>query len=148
MKNLVNLEVKTAQKHEALLRMKKLRLHENVIREFTEDGTLYRSEGARLPNGVRIGILYWLTDDEKEMVREWEEQTGNMVYHVIQNRTEFGMLYSFLYVSTYTDEWEMDNEDLEAGCPVAYVKNVDDEFSSEYGGIGVESKWGALVREA
>lgn len=146
MKKEITAEFKAAQKVDALARMKMLHLHEDVIKAFEKDGTLYRSEGARLPDGKRIGILYWLTDEEAKMVKEWEQETGNMVYHVIQNRMVFGMCYSFLYVSTYNEDWEAENEDLAAGAPLVYVKNVDDDFCSEYGSIGIEQKFGALVR--
>ena len=148
MKTTITVEIKTAQKIEALERMKQLHLLDDVIKCFREAGKLFRSEGVQMPGGKRMGVLYWLTDEEEAMVKEWEEQTGNMVYHVIQNRTKYGMLYSFLYVSTDTEEWEMDNEDLKEGCPIAYVKNVDDEDCSEYDGIGIEPLWGALVRTA
>lgn len=40
------------------------------------------------------------------MVREWEKETGNMVYHVIKDNTEIGLLYTFLYVSDDTEDWE------------------------------------------
>ena len=146
MKNEITAEVKTAQKHEALLRMKKLNLLDDVIKAFKENDALYRSEGVRLPNGAQMGVLYWLTDEEAKMVKEWEQETGKMVYHVIQNRMIFGMCYSFLYVSAEPEEWEMENENLAAGVPVVYVKNVDDEECSEYGSIGIQKKFGALVR--
>ena len=66
-------ELAQAQVTEALLRMSKLQIHSNAIKEFLESGKLNRSER---------GILYWLEQDEEKMVREWEKETGNMVYHV------------------------------------------------------------------
>jgi hypothetical protein len=60
-----------AQVVEALLRMKNLKLHENVINEFKETGKINLSE-----NG---GILYyWLND----------EQTNIMQKIIIYNRKE------------------------------------------------------------
>ena len=85
---------------------------------------------------------------EEKMVKEWEKETGNMVYHVIQNRMEFGLCYSFLYVSIYSEEWEMDNEGLKEGVPIVYVKNVDDEDCSEYGSIGIMPLAGGVLRTA
>ena len=135
----------TAQVTEALLRMKKLDLHENAIREFKDEGKLNRSDPAI---GNRVGVLYWLTEKEQKMVKEWEKKTGNLVYHVIKNKLTFGLCYSFLYVSKYPDEWEADNEDLENGYPLAYVKNMDDEDCSEYGSIGIRKASGGVVRVA
>ena len=133
-------EIAQAQVVEALLRMKNLKLHENVINEFKETGKINLSE-----NG---GILYWLNDEENNMVRQWEKETGNLVYHVIKNNMEFGLCYSFLYVSPYTDEWLNDDEDLKEGYPIVYVKNVTDNTCSEYGSIGIRSNIGGLVRVA
>ena len=133
-------EIAQAQVVEALLRMKNLKLHENVINEFKETGKINLSE-----NG---GILYWLNDDENNMVRQWKKETGNLVYHVIKNNMEFGLCYSFLYVSPYTDEWLNDDEDLKEGYPIVYVKNVTDNTCSEYGSIGIRSNIGGLVRVA
>lgn len=132
-------DVRAAQVTEALRRMKKLNLHENVIREFREKGKLNRSES-------QMGSLYWLDETEEKMVRDWEKETGNVVYHVIKTPMEFGLCYSLLYVSTYADEWEMDNEDVEAGTPCVYVLNADDPLCSEYGSIGIAKRFGGLVR--
>lgn len=132
-------ELAAAQAAEAVLRMKKLKLHGNVIKEFKEEGKLNLSER---------GILFWLDDEEQKMVQEWQEKTSNMVYHVIKNNMEFGLCYSFLYVSKYQDEWEMDNDDLEEGYPLVYVMNVTDEECSEYGHIGIKPVFGGIVRTA
>lgn len=128
------------QVKEALNRMKNLKLHENVVKEFEEEGKLNLSELG--------GILYWLNDEENAMVRAWEEETGNIVYHVIKNHLEFGLCYSFLYVSPDKEEWEYDNEDLKEGCALAYVKNVTNKEFSEYGSIGIRPNWGGLKRTA
>lgn len=128
------------QVKEALKRMKKLKLIDNVVKEFEDEGKLNLSELG--------GILYWLNDEENAMVRAWEKETGNMVYHVIKNNMEFGLCYSFLYVSPDKEEWERDNEDLEAGYALAYVKNVTCTEYSEYGSIGIKPNFGGLRRTA
>ncbi len=133
-------EVGKAQVMEALYRMKNLQLHENVIREFREEGKLNLSE--------ICGILFWLNEQEEKLVRDWEKKTGNMVYHVIKNHFGFGLCYSFLYVSTYQDEWEYDRDNLKAGYPIAYVHNDTFEFLSEYGAIEIEPQIGGLIRTA
>ena len=143
-------EIAQAQVTEALLRMKKLKIHENALKEFKESGKLNKSENFHL-NGdgeSRIAILYWLDEKEEKMVRDWEKETGNMVYHVIKNKMVFGLCYSFLYVSQETEEWEHDNEDMKQGYQLVYVKNVDDEYCSEYGSIGIKPMWGGVLRTA
>lgn len=142
-------EIAQAQVTEALLRMKKLNLLGGVVEQFKDCGKLLKSENFCVGNREnRIPILYDLSDAETQMVRKWEEETGNMVYHVVQNRMVFGLCYSFLYVSKYTEEWEMDNEYLEEGMPLVYVKNVDDDMCSEYGSIGIKPMHGAILRTA
>lgn len=140
------IDIKTAQKHEALLRMKKLNIHENAINEFRDEDKLNLSEPAF---GNRVGVLFWLNQDEEKMVRKWEAETGNLVYHVIKNRLrEIGLCYSFLYVSQDPEEWALDNEDLDEGIQVVYVKNADDDGGSEYGSIGIKGAGGGVVRTA
>ena len=133
-------EVVEAQITEALLRMKKLNLHENAINEFKNERKLNLSEG--------YGALYWLNDEELKMVKDWEQETGNVVYHVIKNNLDFGLCYSFLYVSENVEEWEMDNDDLESGYPLVYVYNASFSDCSEFGAIGIAKSFGGLRRTA
>lgn len=131
---------KVKQKQEAIARMKLLKLHENVIREFEKEGIVNLSE-----NG---GFLYWLNGDQQAIVDDFEKEHGALVYHVIHNFTEFGELYALLYVSKDEDEWEYDRDDLKAGCALAYVKNIADDFCSEFGSIGIKPQFGGLIRTA
>lgn len=129
---------KKEQKEEALKRMKLLGLHENAINEFDEENKLNLSE--------TMGALYWLNDKEKQIIKEFEEENGGLVYHIIHNFTEFGELYSIFYVSKHQEEWEMDIEYIKENLSVVYVKNVDDMFCSEFGTIGFKTLNGGLVR--
>ena len=126
------------QKLEAINRMIKLKLHENVIKEFEIEDKLYKSEFH--------GILYWLNVEEEKIVRDWEQETGNLAYHIIHNNTEFGELLSIFYVSQHEEEWEMDRNDLNNDLAVVYVKNLSDDWCSEYGSIGFKRYIGGLVR--
>ena len=132
--------MKAKQRTEALKRMEMLHLHENVIDDFKEISLLNQSEHG--------GILYWVEGEMEKKIREWEEKTGNLVYHVIHDYTEFGELLSLLYVSAYEDEWEMERDDLVDGYPLAYVMNLTDDWCSEYGSIGIRPQWGGVVRTA
>ena len=132
--------MKAKQRTEALKRMELLKLHENVIDDFKEIALLNQSEPG--------GILYWVEGEMEKKIREWEEKTGNLVYHVIHDYTEFGELLSLLYVSQYEEEWEMERNDLVNGYPLAYVMNLTDDWCSEYGSIGIRPQWGGVVRTA
>ncbi len=126
-----------AMRCEAVDRMKMLQLHPNAIREFRDSGTL---------NASYYGALYFLTDGQKERVKKFEDESGGVVYHVIQNYTEIGEMLSFLYVSKYPEEWDMDRADLTDDEPVVYVANLTDENCSEYGHIGIRKLAGGVIR--
>ena len=131
---------KEMQKEEAIKRMKTLKLHENVMREFTEEGKLNLSEG--------YGALYWLDDKQQAYVDAFEQKYKALVYHVLHNMTEFGELLAFLYVSNEKEEWQYDRDDLKEGYACAYVENLDEPSFSEFGSIGVKPQFGGVVRTA
>ena len=130
---------KDIQKHEALERMKMLKLHPTVLKEFEKEDKISYSEKA---------ILYWLSDKMKEKIKEWENETGNLVYHAVFNNFEFGRCLSLFYVSQYQEEWEMDRKDLNEDYPFVYVMNIDDPCCSEYGTIGIRKAVGGILRIA
>lgn len=132
--------MKAKQRTEALKRMEMLKLHENAIDEFKKLGLINESEHG--------GILYWVEGEMERKIHEWEEKTGNLVYHVIHDYTEFGELLSLLYVSQYEEEWQTDREDIQDGYALAYVMNLTDDWCSEYGSIGIRPQWGGVVRTA
>ncbi|MGN0398848.1 MAG: hypothetical protein ACI4EO_01855 [Blautia sp.] len=124
-------------KVEALDRMKTLSIQENAIREFKNEDKLNKSEK---------GILFWISDEEEKMVRDWEKSTGNIVYHAIYNVFEFGRCLSLLYVSEYDEEWEYDREDMKEGIAIAHCLNLDNPQCSESGSIGVRPCFGGVAR--
>ena len=123
---------------EALERMKVLKLHPNVIREFKNERKLNLTEP--------WGALYWLNEEQDKMVKEFEKKTCAIVYHVIRSNTTIGEMYSLLYISKHEEEWEMDREDLSAGQVFAYVINKTIPDFSEYGTIGIKPFIGGVVR--
>lgn len=125
-------------KKEAVKRMEFLHIHPAAIESFEKDNVV---------NASFLSALYYLTDKQKERVKQFEEESGGLVYHVIQNfYEEIGELLSFLYVSKYDEEWERDMEDLDEMTPVVYVANVTDEICSEYGCIKIKPYGGGLLR--
>ena len=126
-------------KEEVIKRMKLLNLHTNAIHEFQDDGTVTCSQFG--------GALFWLNNDQKKRVNEFETETGNLVYHVIATHyVKLGQMLTLLYVSPYMEDWERDEAELKAGEPLAYVVNCDDEICSEYGCVGIQSCAGGLRR--
>lgn len=149
--------MKEKMKEEALRRMKKWNLHENVIREFKDEDKLNKSERSFAPgipyylNSERSsvpGILYYLNEEEKNMIKEWEAIYGGLVYHVIHDYTNLGELYTLLFVSKYEEEWEYDNTDIEVEEALCYVINKDYEQNSEFGHCMIRPANGGLERTA
>lgn len=132
---------------EAIRRMEKLELHKNVIKEFKKERKLNKSQMGRVGN-VNVGVLYWLDEDERQKVKELEEEYDMVVYHVIESHTSFGTLLSMLYVSSNEEEWVYDEDLMNNDCVFAYVLNLDDDTCSEFGTIGIKKAYGGLVRTA
>lgn len=128
-------------KKEALERMQMLHLNEDTIKDFEENEKAWKSE-------TNMGILYWLNEVEEKLVKEFEERTGGLVYHLIHNNyKEIGECYSIFYVSKHKEEWDYDRYDIKAYCPFVYVLNVENETFSEFGQIGIRPVNSGLVRE-
>lgn len=128
------------KKTEAINRMKALDLFDPCIKAFKNRDEVQLSE--------MTGGLYEFSRDEElnAKIKEFEEEYNALVYHVIHTYTSFGEMYSFLYVSDYEEEWEMDNEDIQDNYAMSYVWNKDCPDLSEFGSIGIRQKFGGLVR--
>lgn len=127
------------KKEEAIKRLKALDIIDDAINQFKEDDIVMVSEPP-------MGGLYWLEDEEKEMVRKFEEENNALVYMVVRAFTQFGKMDSLLFVSDYDEEWEMDMEDIADGYVLSYTKNYDMPDCSEMGSIAVKKMFGGLLR--
>ena len=86
-------------------------------------------------------------DDVQKLVEAFEnDHPGYLVYHVDHTIFEFGDCYSFFIVSPYKDDWQMETDDLKDGYAFCYVKNIDDDFCSEFGTIAFKSIFGGVCR--
>ena len=126
------------QKQEAIERMKMLKIYTQAIKEFEKENVINVSEHG--------GILFWLDDEQQEMVKRFEEKYNAVVYHVIHNYTEFGELYSLLYVSQHEEEWDYDRDDIKHNIALSYVVNINEESFSEFGSIGIRPQFGGVIR--
>ena len=123
-------------KQEAINRMKMLLLHQNVINEFKKENKLNKSEGP-------LGTLYWLDEEEGDIVKEYEKKWNVLVYHVIKSFTvEMGVIYDLLYITDEKDYWEEERKRLEQGIVLSHTKS---QFS-ESGDIFVINVSGGLAR--
>ena len=132
--------LKEIKKDEAIKRMKALDLFGPYIRAFKDKDQIFMSE--------MTGGVYEFSENIElvKAVKEFEAEHNALVYHVIHTLTQFGELYTFLYVSDYEEEYELDNADIKAGYALAYVWNKDCEWCSEFGSVGVKGLFGGIVR--
>lgn len=127
------------KKEEAIKRLKVMDIIDDAINQFIEDDIVMVSDNP-------FGMLYWLNDNYKQLVKEFEEEYNGLVYIANYCVTEFGRLLSFFYVSDYDEEWEMDNADVEEGYAMVYCINLDCPDFSEFGSIAYESINGGIKR--
>lgn len=140
---------------EAVRRMKTLGIIDDAISQFQKDGTVMVSEPP-------FGALYTIDEEQKKLVEEFEKEHNAVVYMVVKCYSTIGKMDSFLYVSDYEDEWEMEavwfvvedeetetnNSDMSDGYIMSYTHNYDAPECSEFGEIGVRQSFGGLLRTA
>lgn len=134
----MNADLETKKK-EALRRMKSWGIYPPIVRQFKAQGLI--SESA-----PPLGACYWLQGEQLARVRKFEKRHDALVYHVIHSFTSIGEMESYLYVSDYPEEWEMDRADIEDGQQLVYVYNHDAPDCSEFGSIGVQLTEAAGLR--
>ena len=125
------------RKLEAKKRLQLLNVHQNVINEFMKEDKLNKSDG-------KLGILYWLEDEEETMVKQFQEKHGVLVYHVLKTYTvNMGIIYDLLYISEDIECWDIEKDDLKHGYALSYTVSA----FSESGVIKIKPINGGVVRE-
>ena len=127
------------KKAEAINRMKKLGLFEEVIQQFDK---LDRVSICAPPSGA----FYWIDGEDLEHVREFEQEYDALVYLVIRNFTRAGVVDSFLFVSDYIEDWEDDHRIMKDGEAIVYAYNHAMPDCSEIGYAGVSPTATGLCR--
>ena len=142
---------KEQMRKEAAERMRMLGLldekEQSAIRDFEEEHKVYVSRPTNL--GVMVGVLYEWSDEERKLIEKVENQFQILVYHVIRNVTNAGILYAMLSVSSYEEEWPAERKALkgieaDGANPLAYVWNAglqDEEALDLSKGFG---EWGSI----
>lgn len=130
---------KDEKKVEAIKRMKALGIFPQTIQQFECEDYISISEPP-------FGAFYWAGGEDLQRIRDFEEQSNGLVYLVVRSYMEIGRMDSYLFVSDYSEEWEMEQEDLKNGEPFCYVYNRDVPYFSEFGCIGIERTPAAGLR--
>lgn len=124
-------------KQEAIRRMKSLCIFHHTINEFKNNNIVTMSAGE--------GDLLEATE-YADKIKEFEEKTGALVYHLIYTETFFGRLLSVLFVSKYKSDWKIENQAISMFTPYVWCYNLDVPKNSEFGTIYIKSFFGALIR--
>lgn len=139
----MTINLKTAQKQEAIKRLKALGVMDDVLTAFVNDDIVYKSEYL---NRLFPAVLYHLDTTEQQIVSDFEKEYEALVYHIQKVSTDFGDLYSLFYVSSHRPEWKADNDELADGYAFVYVYNASYPELSEFGSISFEPAMGGIVR--
>ena len=112
--------------------MKALGIFPQTIQQFKNEDCISISEPP-------FGAFYWAEGQDLERIRQFEAENDALVYVVIRSYTTIGKLDSYLFVSDYAEEWEVDRKNIrEVGDGLlAYVYNHDAPECSEMGYIGI-----------
>ena len=127
------------KKEEAIKRMRAMNIYSDAIKQFKNADIVMVSEPP-------LGGLFWLNDEEKEMVSKFEQENNALVYLVVRSFTNLGIMDNIFYVSDYQDEWFMDNADIDEHYACVYVTNHDMPDCSEFGSIAWKSVGGGVLR--
>lgn len=129
------------KRREAICRMKAFEINDDVIELFSSSLLPYIYDCTSYPCCFRE-----MTNQELNEVLKFDREHNSLVYFVIKTLTDFGVHDSYLYVSNYDEEWEIDREDIDMNQPLVYVVNHDIPEFSEFGAIVVEREGGGLFR--
>ena len=102
---------------EALKRMHLLHLNKKAISVFKESRKVYCSEN---------GHMRAANEKELEMIKEYEENYGSLVYHIIHSDGSlgFGETYEMLNVSPYREDWSHERNGIKNGTPICRSENI------------------------
>lgn len=124
---------------EAVKRLEKLEIRDDMIQNFLEHDLIPISF-----NGV--DTLYGLDKGAVDRIKTFEDNYNGLVYYVIFTPTGVGNMESYLFVSDYEEEWEMDWNDLDDSYAMTWTENLDHPEWSEFGSISFSKTRGGALR--
>lgn len=125
---------------EAIQRMKALNINTDAIHAFMKDGVIPISFDT-------VENVYGLKPGLSDRINAFEDKHNALVYFVIFTPTFLGDMESYLFVSDFREEWDMDNEDLRDGYVMTWTENLTYPQCSEFGSISIQkTKFGGLRR--
>ena len=130
------------RKNVALNYMKKLDIYKPYIDGFKKDNNVCYFEQFG-------GFWAWQDEELLNKMKQIEKEHNATCYAITHEYTEFGELYDFLLVTDYKEEWDSLLERVNnTFYAFAYVWNKDDDYSSEFGTVVLQSLGGGIRRIA
>ncbi len=89
------------------------RNNESIAGEYKLDGTVYVSIPNKRNDNARISKA---TPQEMRIIKDFNNNYKALAYHMIRNKTQYGVVYSVLYVSDYnvvTENWLYERNAIE-----------------------------------
>lgn len=124
---------------EVMARMCSIRMHPKVIQAYSRNELYQYMDGKIMP----------VDEETKKVIAAFEAPKRYKAFYAIHNTLRgIGHCISILYVSSYVDDWEMEQQALLSGYPLCYVHNADNTDFSEFGTIGIENIQGIIIRTA
>ena len=130
-------------KNECIRRMKILKLHDEgfhtCLGDFRKNEQAWKSEF--------YGILYWLDEEEKKIVKDFEEkykEYESKVYHCYKAHTQFGEILYLFYCSNQADEDKDFDYNIKDNIIWCYAYNISDPGLSEFGTCYIRPKFGGV----
>ena len=128
------------RKVKAIEIMKRMDIYHPYIKGFEKDNTVCFFENY-------AGFWAYQEPEIQNKIKELEKEYDITIYAVTHEYLEFGECFSFLYVSSYKEDWEYNVQSCRnTHYAFAYVWNKDDDWCSELGTIGVKSFGGGIRR--
>lgn len=130
------------QKELAINCLKELKVYKPYCDAFAKDGVVTLFE--RFAG-------FWINEDQEpellEYIRQFEADTGSLVYAVTHECFSFGECYTLLCISPYDEDNTRVIKDLKDGYAWAWVWNKTCPICSEYGTVTIQSAFGGIRRE-
>lgn len=133
-----NTESFASMKEEALVRMEMIRINPEVLFLYKIKQQICCSDK---------GNITEVPDNIMKEIEEWQNEYGNLVYHVIHSNYIYET-YECLSVSCYKEDWEYERELIEDKWVMSHSINITEPSFTESGSIGIQNINGTLLRLA
>ena len=132
------------QRSIAIKALEQLNIYKPYVKKFESDGTVtlfQRYAGYYVDDTQNQDVL--------KIIRDFEQETGSLVYAVTEEYFEFGHCYTLLCVSKYAEDARYTLEDTlqpDKFIAFSWVHNASEPTFSEYGSVVVHSALGGIRR--